>query len=57
MSANYRESEVDVYKMLRTRMGNKNLKIGRINVNGLLTKLADIHLLLSEVEFDLLRLI
>ena len=54
MSANYQESEVDVYKMLRTRLGNKNLKIGHINVNSLLTKLADIHLLLSDVEFDLL---
>lgn len=48
------ESEIDVYKMLRSTLGNRNLKIGHINVNGLLAKLADIHLFLREVKFDLL---
>ena len=52
--ANCQDSEIDVYKMLRSTLGNRNLKIGHINVNGLLAKLADIHLLLSEVKFDLL---
>ena len=52
--ANCQDSGIDVYKMLRSTLGNRNLKIGHINVNGLLAKLADIHLLLSEVKFDLL---
>ena len=33
---------------------NKNLKIGHININGLVNKLPDIQFLLKEVEFDIL---
>lgn len=49
---NYEESDTDVYKELRTTLGNKNLKIGHINVNGLFNKLNDIHSLPKEVNFD-----
>lgn len=33
-------------------MGNKNLKIGYINVNGFFNKLNDIYFLFKEVNFD-----
>ena len=49
---NYQESDTDVYKELRTTLGNNNLKIGHINVNGLFNKLNDIHSLPKEVNFD-----
>lgn len=57
---NYQESDTDVYKELRTTLGNKNLKIGHINVNGLFNKLNDIHSLPKEVTLmseGLLKLI
>ena len=57
---NYQESDTDVYKELRTTLGNKNLKIGHINVNGLFNKLNDIHSLpkkLTLMSEGLLKLI
>ena len=50
------EPDEDVFTTLKTTMGNNNksLKIGHININGLASKLTDIHFLLKEVEFDIL---
>ena len=49
------EPDEDVFTALKTTMGNnKNLKIGHININGLVNKLTDIQFLLKEVEFDIL---
>ena len=44
----------DIYKSLKDSLGNKNLKVGHINVNGIINKLNEVHVLLNEVKWDIL---
>ena len=39
---------------LRRELGDKNLKIGHLNVNGLTSKFREIQLILSDINFDIL---
>ena len=41
------------YVVFRASLGHKNLKVGHINMNGIINKLHEIHLLLKEVETHL----
>ena len=45
--------EEDPFHTLKQSVGDKNLKIGHLNINGLLNKLREVQQLLSEVNFDL----
>ena len=44
----------DIYESLKDSLGNKNLKVGHINVNGIINKLNEVHVLLNEVKWDIL---
>ena len=44
----------DTFKSLKDSLGNKNLKVGHINVNGLTNKLNEVHVLLNEVKWYIL---
>lgn len=47
-------SDEDMFTSFRQEIGDKNLKIGHLNVNGLVSKIRKVHLILSEVSFDIL---
>ena len=47
------DGDVDIYVVLRASLGHKHLKVGHINLNGIINKLHEIHLLLKEVEIHL----
>ena len=47
---------MDPLSSLRQLVGDKNLKIGHLNVNGLVNKLQEVKLLLEVVNFDILAL-
>ena len=51
------ERQVHIYKSLRDSLGNKNLRVRHINVNGLMNKLSEVNFLLSEVKCDVLTII
>ena len=44
----------DLYKSLKDSLGNKNLKVGHINVNDIINKLNEGYVLLYEVNWDIL---
>lgn len=48
------ESREDPFLVLKQSVGNKNLKIGHLNINGLVNKLCEVQHLLYVVKFDLL---
>ena len=48
------ESQEDPFLVLKQSLGDKNLKIGHLNVNGLVNKLCEVQHLLDVVKFDLL---
>ena len=52
-SVNIQES-VDLLRSLRQLVGDKNLKIGHSNINGLINKLLEVQLLLEVTNFDVL---
>ena len=41
----------DIFKSLKDYLGNKNLKVGHINVNSLINKLNEVHIFLNEVKW------
>lgn len=43
--------------MLKDFFGNKNLKVGYINVNGIINKLNEVYVFLNEVKWDILGII
>ena len=51
------ERRVHIYKSLRDSLGNTNLRVRHINVNGLMNKLSEVNFRLSEVKFDVLTII
>ena len=48
------ESREDPFLVLKQSVGDKNLKIGHLNINGLVNKLCEVQHLLYVVKFDLL---
>lgn len=44
----------DIYKSIKDSLGNKDLKVGHINVNGIINKLNEVHVLLNEVKWHIL---
>ena len=50
----FTESRKDPFLVLNQSVGDKNLKIGHLNINGLVNKLCEVQHLLLAVKFDLL---
>ena len=50
------ERRVHIYKSLGDSLGNTNLRVRHINVNGLMNKLSEVNFLLSEVKCDVLTI-
>ena len=44
----------DPYNQLHEKLGNKNLKVANLIVNGLLSKFTEIQYILNTVKFDVL---
>ena len=51
---NLTESQEDPFLVLKQSLGDENLKIGHLNINGLVNKLCEVQHLLDVVKFDLL---
>ena len=48
------ESQEDPFLVFKQSVGDKNLKIGHLNINGLVNKLSEVQYLLDVAKFDLL---
>ncbi|PFX16953.1 hypothetical protein AWC38_SpisGene18745 [Stylophora pistillata] len=52
--ANVSEQGDDPFLVLNQQLGDRNLKIAHLNINGLLNKLPEVHNILDQASFDIL---
>ena len=52
--ASVSEQGDDPFFVLNQQLGDRNLKIAHLNINGLLNKLPEVHNILDQASFDIL---